>query len=123
VAFTIVAIVSLSGCANYIGRAKKAYVQGRYLEVSEDLARHEPDLPFLAPAKQIDYGVYRGLSLIMLGDYPSAHRWLAFANDVEREYPGTMLPEQRLAIVRAFAQLSQGVPGPNEAPPQPLEVQ
>jgi hypothetical protein len=113
-------LFSLSGCATYIGRAKRAYVQGRYLEVSEDLGRHEEDVPYLGPVAQIDYGLYRGLALTSLGDASAARRWLNFANQVERDNPGTMLPEQRALLSRALADLAAvHEAAPPSAPPPP----
>jgi hypothetical protein len=117
-------LLCLSGCATYIGRAKRAYVQGRYLEVSEDLGRHEEDVPYLSPVGQIDYGLYRGLALMSLGDAAGARRWLVFANQVEKDNPGNMLPEQRALLSRALVDVAAihdgatpNAPAPPATPP------
>jgi hypothetical protein len=112
-------LLCLSGCATYIGRAKRAYVQGRYLEVSEDLGRHEEDVPYLSPVAQIDYGLYRGLALTSLGDASAARRWLTFAKQVEKENPGSMLPEQHALLSRALADLAALREAPPPSPPAP----
>jgi len=113
-----VACVALAGCVTYLGRAKRAYAQGMYLEVAEDLGRHEEDAPYLAPKEQVDYGIYRGLALVQLGDTANAHRWFSFAESVEKEIPGTTTPEQRLVLTRALADLAQAKAHPPE-PPSP----
>jgi hypothetical protein len=112
-------LLCLGGCATYLGRAKRAYAQGRYLEVSEDLGRHEEDVPYLSAAGQIDYGIYRGLALMSLGDTAGARHWLTFAKQVEKENPGTMLPEQHVLLARAFADLSAPPRAPEPPPTAP----
>lgn len=106
-----------SGCARYVGRAKRAYAQGRYLEAAEQLAEHEAEVYDLAPRKQADYGIYRGLSLLMLGDLPNAHRWLWFAYEVERHNPGTLTPEQRASLHGGFWELQRRMGVEVPAPP------
>jgi hypothetical protein len=99
-------MIGLSGCGTFVGRAKRAYAQGRYLEVSEDLGQREEDVPYLSASAQIDYGIYRGLALMNLGDSLGARRWLAFAGQVEHENPGTMQPEQHALLTRALTDLA-----------------
>jgi hypothetical protein len=115
----LVLLLSLVGCGTFVGRAKKAYAQGRYLEVSEDLGRREEDLPYLSSSAQIDYGIYRGLALLNLGDALGARRWLNFANEVEKENPGTMQDEQRIVLTRALGDLAAAR---QPAPPSPPEA-
>jgi hypothetical protein len=111
-----VALLS-TGCARYLGRAKRDYVQGRYLEASEVLGAHEADLEILSPRGQAEYGVYRGLSLLMLGDHQGAYRWLAFAHQLEHDAPGTLEPETHGALQRGFAELVKATGDPRYGAP------
>jgi hypothetical protein len=95
------------GCGGYIGGAKRAYHEGRYLEAAEKLHQHEPEINDLPPRKQADYGIYFGLSLLKLGDYAGAYRWFSFAHAVDRHRPGTLSAEQRGELDQGFWQLAQ----------------
>lgn len=81
----------------YVGRAQTAYEQGRYLEVAESLARHEPELERLPTSKRARYGLYRGLALIQLGDPEEGRRWLHYARDLELS-EATLSERQRQAL-------------------------
>jgi hypothetical protein len=83
-------VAVLAGCNRYVGRAKRAYNDGRYLEASEHLDGREAEVYDLPPRLRADYGIYRGLSLMMLGDLNGAHQWLSFAYEVEQKNPGTL---------------------------------
>jgi len=112
----------LTGCGGgYVGRARRDYGDGRYLEAAERLGQHEADLYDLAPRRQAEYGIYRGLSLMMLGDYAGAHQWLSFAYTVERQNPGALKPEQRAELDRGWAQLASTL-APQLVPPGAIVV-
>jgi hypothetical protein len=97
------------GCGSYLGSAKRAYQEGRYLEVAENLSDHEADVPRLEPANQANYGLYRGLSLLRLGDDEAASQWLDFAADVEKKRPGSLLPARRRELEDARDKLAKTV--------------
>ncbi len=97
------------GCGSYLGSAQRAYQDGRYLEVAENLGDHEADVPQLEPGKQANYGLYRGLSLMRLGDQEAATHWLDFAADIEKKRPGSLLPEQRKELQVARDKLAKTV--------------
>lgn len=95
------------GCGSYLGSAQRAYQDGRYLEVAENLVVHEAEVPQLEPAKQANYGFYRGLSLLRLGDQEAASHWLDFAADIEKKQPGSLLPAQRRELEDARDKLAK----------------
>jgi hypothetical protein len=97
------------GCGSYLGTAQRAYQEGRYLEVAEDLGDHEAEVPKLPPAKQANYGFYRGLSLMRLGDHDAASHWLDFAADVEKNRPGSLAPAQRRELEDARDKLAKTI--------------
>lgn len=113
----ITASLFATGCSGFIGSAKKAYNQGRYLEAAENLGAHEEDLPYLDPKRQLEYGIYRGCALLMLHDEANAARWLAYARDIEKESPGSMRPESRVILEQAEWQLAARRNAPAPAPP------
>lgn len=111
-----------AGCRTaFIGRAERDYTEGRYLEVAEELARHEEDLHTIPRTKQARYGLYRGLALLKLGDYEGAGQWFTFVRDVERAGP-TLNPE-RLALLDAgekeLLKMKQLQSGSAPPPPEP----
>ena len=99
-----------------MGRAGRAYHDGRYLETAERLGQREGDLAELSPRRQAEYGLYRGLSLLMLGDLAGAHRWLYFAYEVERNEPGALKPDERAELDRGWAQLAAAMAQPSLPP-------
>jgi hypothetical protein len=105
-------VAVLAGCNRYVTRAKRAYNDGRYLEASEHLDGHEKEVYDLPPRLRADYGIYRGLSLMALGDLNGAYQWLTFAYEVEQKNPGTLKAEQRAALDRGWWQLAQLRGGP-----------
>jgi hypothetical protein len=107
IALPIALACATSGCATYIGHAKRSYAEGRYLETEERLSNHEIDVPYLASDNQCLYGMYRGMALMALGDVAGAERWLAFAYDVERQNSGALKPEERAMLDRAWFLLFQ----------------
>lgn len=102
--------LGLFGCGGgNIGRAKTAYRQGRYLEAAERLQAEEPAVIELSEKNQAEYGLYRGLSLMMLGDAQGAQEWLAFTYNVERRRPGTLPPDQRALLEQSWARVNHAL--------------
>ena len=103
----LAAILALwvTSCGGYVTRGRKLYHEGRYIESAEVLQRHENDLRAEPPPRQAEYATYRGLSMLVLGNYPEAHRWMRFAYEVERSHPGAMQPAWRRDLDQGWKQL------------------
>jgi len=107
-------LLILAGCGGYIGRAERAYHDGRYLEVAESLGDHEGEVGKLSPRGQAHYGLYLGLSLEQLGDRDGAERWLGFAGEIDARQPGALRPEERRKLDEARGRLTRA-PGDEQA--------
>lgn len=100
-------LASLAGCSPFLGVAERDFGQGRYLQASEVLGAHEHDVPGLSPRQQAEYGLMRGLSLLVLGDAAGAARWLGHARRIEADSPGALEPQQRAALYRGLEELAR----------------
>ena len=77
----------LAACANSVRRGEALYADGRYIEAAEVFERNEYQLSELAPEEQAEYGVYRAMTLLALGDTANAGRWISYTYEVERANP------------------------------------
>lgn len=92
-------MLSLSGCArDPVQRGTNLYADGHYIEAAEVFERTEDRLPAMSTEEQARYGLYRGLTLLVLGDLRGAHQWFEFAGNIERQHPGA-LGKQRLELL------------------------
>lgn len=93
----------LWGCgASYVGRGVDLYEDRRYVEAAEVFERTERRLPDEGMAERARYGLYRGAALFELGDRRRAERWLGYAFDVEREFPGSLDASERALLERTW---------------------
>lgn len=95
----------VSSCGGYVARGRRLYHEGRYIESAEVLQRHEHDLRAEPPSRQAEYATYRGLSMLVLGNYGEAHRWMQLAYIIERNYPGALQPMWRRDLDQGWHQL------------------
>ncbi len=108
-----------AGCSNYVKRGSALYADGRYIEAAEVFERTEYRLGESSPRQQAEYGLYRGLTLLVLGDLQAAHRWLTFSYEIERTHPGALRGNRRALLDRGWFELAQrmrSMPTPG-APP------
>jgi hypothetical protein len=101
--FVVVAV----GCGNYVKRAGSLYADGRYIEAAEVFERTEHRLGEYSPKERSEYGLYRGMTLLVLGDLRHAQRWLAYAYEVERAHPGSLRSDRRALLDRGWFELGQ----------------
>jgi hypothetical protein len=88
-----------------VARGRRLYWEGRYIESADLLARNENRLVDETPRRQAEYATYRGLSNLVLGNYPEAHRWMAYAYAIEQRAPGTLRAEFRADLDRGWGEL------------------
>ncbi len=113
----LVAVVA--GCGNYVQRGGTLYADGRYIEAAEVFERTERRLGEYTPKERAEYGLYRGMTLLVLGDLNHAHRWLAYAYEVERANPGSLRSDRRALLDRGWFELGQRTKNsaPSPSPP------
>lgn len=96
-----------AGCTGYVKRGSALYADGRYIEAAEVFERTEHRLGESTPRQRAEYGLYRGMTLLVLGDLTNAQRWLAYAYEVEREAPGALREDRRALLDRGWFELGQ----------------
>lgn len=109
----------LSSCGGYVARGRHLYREGRYIESSEVLARYEREVGQEPPNRRAEYATYRGLSSLVLGNYPDAHRWMTYAYEVLRYHPSALRPEYRLELDRGWWELTSRMASPPPFSPVP----
>ncbi len=102
----VVVVLGGVGCGGYVHRGRHLYQEGRYIEAAEVLEQNERRVAEETPSQQAEYATYRGLSMLILGNYPEASRWMTFAYSLERARPGTLKPERKVELDRGWNELS-----------------
>jgi tetratricopeptide (TPR) repeat protein len=100
-------VMGAAACSSYVKRGSNLYADGRYVEAAEVFERTEHRLKDSSPRECAEYGLYRGLTLLVLGDLPNAHRWLTYAYQVERVHPGSLRGNGRALLDRAWYELGK----------------
>jgi tetratricopeptide (TPR) repeat protein len=97
----------LVGCETHVRRGSALYADGRYVEAAEVFERTEQRLSQYTPRERAEYGLYRGMTLLALGDLPGSRRWLQYAYDVERKLPGSLRSDRRALLDRGWLELNR----------------
>lgn len=107
-------MLALSGCAtNYVSRGADLYAGGHYVEAAEVFERTERRLDQCPIEDRARYGLYRGATLLALGDMPRAHRWLTYTAVLVQSDHSALSPEDEDMLQRALTALaSYEVPEP-----------
>ena len=104
--------LSASGCSGSVERGSALYADARYIEAAEVFERTEYQLPQMSAAEQARYGLYRGVTMLALGDLRTAQRWMDYAYAVQRAHPGVLATGQRALLDRAYANARSTQPPP-----------
>ncbi|MGC4089987.1 MAG: hypothetical protein QM756_19280 [Polyangiaceae bacterium] len=93
----------VTGCAShYVTRGADLYAGGHFIEAAEVFERTEARLPQASRAEQARYGLYRGATLLALGDALRAGRWLGYSLEIVRGDPGALSDEEGTMLRRAL---------------------
>ena len=104
--------LSLAACTDYVRRGSTLYADGRYVEAAEVFERTEQRLSTAPPRQRAEYGLYRGMTFLALGDHRSAARWLGYAHAVERQHPGSLPVGRRSLLDRGLFELRRSFQAP-----------
>jgi hypothetical protein len=103
----LAAWLAVSACSGYVKRGSALYADGRYVEAAEVFERTEHRLEEASPRERAEYALYRGMTLLVLGDLRNCHRWLAYAYQVEKSVPGSLRGDRRGLLDRGWFELGQ----------------
>lgn len=100
---------SLAGpaCSSKVARGHALYSDGYYVEAAEVFERNERRLSEWPPTERATYGLYRGLTLMQLGDLKGAARWFAYARWVASEHPSVLPPQEAALLAQSEQVLNQ----------------
>jgi hypothetical protein len=104
-------IAGAGACQNqYVTRGAELYAGGFYIEAAEVFERTERRLEEATPAEQAQYGLYRGATLLALGDSHRARRWLRYSERLLSTDPELLSEEERAMLRRALGVLANHTP-------------
>jgi tetratricopeptide (TPR) repeat protein len=92
-------------CAAQTEYPRALYTQRHYIEAEDIFDRMEDDLPQLGVAERAEYGVYRGMTLLALGDFRRAQRWLSYATMLERAHPAALNGAQKALLEQGWLRI------------------
>jgi hypothetical protein len=115
----LLALLGANGCAaHYVSRGADLYAGGYYIEAAEVFERTEQRLPAASAADRARYGLYRGATLLALGDTPRAETWLAYCAGIVKADPATLSDDERVMLGRALTLVATRLAS-RPAPPGP----
>jgi hypothetical protein len=121
-AFIALALAASAACSPYVNRGEVLYRDGRYIEAAEVFELTESKLKASSAEICAEYGLYRGLTYLKLGDLRSAHVWLTYASNVEQHKPGQLTSDERLQLGLAWKEIGQRVRSFGTVPEAPDRV-
>jgi hypothetical protein len=71
------------GCSHYLARGSDLYYQGRYIDAAHVFQNSEERMQSAPPDERAEYALFRGATLLRLGDLAGAERWLGYAQATE----------------------------------------
>jgi hypothetical protein len=91
-------VATLGACGGPLAEGRSEFNAGHYPRAKQIFASIEAESRGYAEGDRAEYDLYRGLTLLSLGDRAQAGTWLREAKAIEDTRPGTLPPEdaQRL---------------------------
>lgn len=103
----VAALLSGACGSHYVARGADLYAGGHYIEAAEVFERTEPRLDASSEEERARYGLYRGATLLALGDLPRAELWLAYSKKAARTDDGALSSDERVMLDRALTALAK----------------
>ncbi len=101
------AALMTAACSSSVGRGTALYREQSYIEAAEAFERTQDRLTTMDAVDRARYGLYRGLTLMALGDLRGAERWLDYAEAQQRSHPGLLAYNERAMLTQGRRDLSQ----------------
>lgn len=107
----LVAALATVGCGtHYVTRGADLYAGGHYIEAAEVFERTEGRLTESSTEDRARYGLYRGATLLALGDVARAERWLNYTHEILRTDRSALSDDEQLMLARALQALIERTP-------------
>jgi hypothetical protein len=99
----VVAVFGLGGCrASYVDRGAALYANHNYVEADELFEHNEGRLKTASSSERARYALYRGVTLLSLGDSSRARFWLGYASRCADRDSEALSEEERATLDRAL---------------------
>jgi tetratricopeptide (TPR) repeat protein len=96
--------LALVGCGgSSLNRGANYYSERRYIDAAQVFEHAEPELGGYDDAQRARYGLYRGATLLELGDMAEAERWLLFGHQLAAKNPGALSGSERAELREALS--------------------
>ncbi len=99
--------LSMSACSGSFQRGIDLYAEGRWVEAADVFDHYEYRLTDSDATDRARYGLYRGLTMLALGDLRDSERWLNYATQAERTTPGLLEPSHRYLLDWGWRELER----------------
>jgi hypothetical protein len=95
--------LALSACAGPLADAEGLFDKGQYPAAKQALVELDADRRSWCAAERAEYALYRGLTLLALGNDGEARAWLGEAKAAEDARPGSLRYDDRRRLSVALA--------------------
>jgi hypothetical protein len=103
------ACLLLFNCAgSTLNRGADFYAQGRYIDAAQIFEHSEGELVGYDGAERAHYGLYRGATLLALGDVDDAQHWLSYGESFASV---ALSAAERRALIHTLLSTHRAVPG------------
>lgn len=100
-----------TGCAaHHLSRGADLYEGGFYIEAAEVFERTEPRLKKCSVSERARYGLYRGATLLALGDLRRAEQWLQYSRRIVDSDTAALSRDDRSLLNQTWRTLGEKPP-------------
>lgn len=99
----------LCSCAATQSYPYDLYRQQHYIEAEDVFDRSETQLETQPLEERARYGLYRGMTLLALGDVERAQQWLGYATDLQRRQPAVLTSDDRHLLQLGWQKLDESL--------------
>jgi tetratricopeptide (TPR) repeat protein len=87
-----------------LNRGANYYSEGRYIDAAQLFEHTESALASYDPAERARYGLYRGATLLRLGDVAEAQRWLSYAAQMAARNRHALTASEAVSLREALSE-------------------